>query len=108
MIESAVYIFRQYETLLISPIVIGELLAGFRRGKWEEKNITSQCPGGDLNLHSVAANKHPLFRKTLLNPDPYAPILLVRKPDGNRHHITIRTGNVRSTQNGSKSIYRTR
>lgn len=31
-------IFRMYETLLISPVVIGELLAGFRRGEMEDKN----------------------------------------------------------------------
>ena len=31
-------IFRIYEILLISPVVVGELLAGFRRGEMEEKN----------------------------------------------------------------------
>lgn len=31
-------IFRMYETLLISPVVISELLAGFRRGEMEDKN----------------------------------------------------------------------
>jgi len=36
--KSSIQIFRQHETLLISPIVIGELLAGFKRGKLEEKN----------------------------------------------------------------------
>lgn len=36
--EASIKIFRQYEILLISPVVIGELLAGFRRGKLEDKN----------------------------------------------------------------------
>ena len=36
--EASIKIIRQYETLLISPVVIGELLAGFRRGELEEKN----------------------------------------------------------------------
>ena len=35
---ASIEIFRQYETLLISPVVTGELLNGFRRGKLENKN----------------------------------------------------------------------
>jgi predicted nucleic acid-binding protein len=34
----AVDIFRRNEQLLFSPVVVGELLAGFKRGKQEEKN----------------------------------------------------------------------
>jgi len=36
--EASIKIIRMYEKILISPVVIGELLAGFRRGKWEDKN----------------------------------------------------------------------
>ena len=36
--EDSIKIFRMYETLLISPVVVGELLTGFRRGDTEEKN----------------------------------------------------------------------
>ena len=36
--EASIKIIRMYEEILISPIVIGELLAGFRRGKREDKN----------------------------------------------------------------------
>ena len=36
--EGSIKIIRTYEKILISPVVIGELLAGFRRGKWEDKN----------------------------------------------------------------------
>ncbi|MCK4761140.1 MAG: type II toxin-antitoxin system VapC family toxin [Candidatus Aminicenantes bacterium] len=34
----AIDIFKRNEQLLFSPVVIGELLAGFKRGKQEEKN----------------------------------------------------------------------
>ena len=34
----AVDIFRRNVLLLFSPVVVGELLAGFKRGKQEEKN----------------------------------------------------------------------
>jgi len=36
--EASIKIIRMYEEILISPVVIGELLAGFRRGKLEDKN----------------------------------------------------------------------
>ena len=36
--KAAAHIFSRYEKLLISPIVVGELLAGFRKGKLEDKN----------------------------------------------------------------------
>lgn len=36
--EKAVSVFQRYERLLFSPVVIGELYAGFRRGGQEDKN----------------------------------------------------------------------
>lgn len=35
----AIDIFRRNVQVLISPVVVGELMAGFKRGKQEEKNI---------------------------------------------------------------------
>ena len=36
--QTFINIFQQYENILFSPIVIGELLAGFRRGTREKEN----------------------------------------------------------------------
>lgn len=36
--QYAVDIFRYNEQILFSPVVIGELLTGFKRGKYQEKN----------------------------------------------------------------------
>jgi hypothetical protein len=37
-IEGSVSVFQRHEGLLFAPVVIGELYAGFRRGKQEDKN----------------------------------------------------------------------